>query len=105
MELLLDNETVGNGIYQADLDDPELCQPFGTCLWEWTLLQHRQESLVIQYVASLLKKKPCPSPSSWEDLLARTEDGSFPAPLTFHRKHGLRSTQSGFLSSLIASLD
>ena len=39
LEALLstDDRTV-NGVYRADLDDPQLCNPFGTSFWEVHLL-------------------------------------------------------------------
>jgi hypothetical protein len=104
MELLLENEVIGNGVYQPDLDDPELCQPFETCLWELAVAFNRQELFVPQYVMSLLKRKPYPIQDSWEDLLTRKEL-VFPKLLVSHQNHRLRITPSDFLTSLRDSLD
>lgn len=35
--LTTDDQSV-NGVYRPDLDDPQLCNPFGTSFWEVHLL-------------------------------------------------------------------
>lgn len=41
LEALLSTEDRSvDGIYRADIDDPQLCQPFGTSFWELRMLEH-----------------------------------------------------------------
>ncbi|RUS33153.1 CBF/Mak21 family-domain-containing protein [Jimgerdemannia flammicorona] len=40
--LLSSEDKAGNGVYLSVLDDPELCNPFATSLWELQLLQVRR---------------------------------------------------------------
>lgn len=39
MDLLLDNESQGSGVYLPELDEPEHCNAQNTALWELHLLQ------------------------------------------------------------------
>ncbi|XP_054160970.1 nucleolar complex protein 3 homolog [Oppia nitens] len=49
-DILLDSEdTVGSGLYQPDVDDPEHCNANSTQLWELTALTKHYEPLVRQY--------------------------------------------------------
>lgn len=43
--LLLTEDRSVDGIYRADVDDPQLCNPFGTSFWElYTLIQSHWDS-------------------------------------------------------------
>ncbi|KAI9207010.1 nucleolar complex-associated protein-domain-containing protein [Polychytrium aggregatum] len=46
LEYLLDTERLGTGVYRPMLDDPDLCNPYVTNLWELALLR---VSHVVQY--------------------------------------------------------
>lgn len=39
MDLLLDNESQGSGVYLPELEEPEHCNAQNTALWELHLLQ------------------------------------------------------------------
>jgi len=39
MDLLLDNDSQGSGVYLPELDEPEHCNAQNTALWELHLLQ------------------------------------------------------------------
>lgn len=43
MDLLLDNESQGSGVYLPELDEPEHCNAQNTALWELHLLQVSEE--------------------------------------------------------------
>ncbi|KAG1905689.1 nucleolar complex-associated protein-domain-containing protein [Suillus fuscotomentosus] len=43
-----------DGVYRPEVDDPQLCHPFGTCFWELSLLQqHHYDSRVRDAARSL----------------------------------------------------
>ncbi|CAL8087001.1 unnamed protein product [Calicophoron daubneyi] len=49
-EVLFDSETEIGGAYKPDVDDPEICLPASSCLWELALL-HRHFSPLVQNLA------------------------------------------------------
>ncbi|KAI8055872.1 CBF/Mak21 family-domain-containing protein [Syncephalis plumigaleata] len=54
--LLSDEEgRMGNGVYQATLDDPDLCNPMATNLWELALLKDHYDPKVRQMTNTLLQ--------------------------------------------------
>ncbi|CAG8785563.1 15808_t:CDS:2, partial [Cetraspora pellucida] len=51
--LLISDDRICNGIYRADLDDPELCNPLATNLWELCLLENHYDPKVRAMATSL----------------------------------------------------
>ncbi|CAG8608991.1 13236_t:CDS:10, partial [Ambispora gerdemannii] len=51
--LLTTDDRLTNGVYRAELDDPELCNPFATSLWELYLLEHHYDPKVRQATTHL----------------------------------------------------
>ncbi|CAG8520607.1 9039_t:CDS:10 [Ambispora leptoticha] len=51
--LLTTEDRLTNGVYRAELDDPELCNPFATNLWELCLLEHHYDPKVRQAASHL----------------------------------------------------
>jgi nucleolar complex protein 3 len=49
--LLSTNDRSADGIYRADVDDPQLCQPFGTSFWELLLLENGHYDKKVQEAA------------------------------------------------------
>ncbi|PFH54386.1 hypothetical protein AMATHDRAFT_72874 [Amanita thiersii Skay4041] len=49
LEALLSTEDrVYDGVYRLELDDPQLCHPFGTCFWELFILHHHWDERIRQ---------------------------------------------------------
>ncbi|NXN29666.1 NOC3L protein, partial [Nycticryphes semicollaris] len=53
MDLLLDNESQGSGVYLPELDEPEHCNAQNTALWELHLLQRHYHPTVRTFAAHL----------------------------------------------------
>ncbi|CAG8507937.1 5954_t:CDS:10 [Dentiscutata erythropus] len=51
--LLISDDRICNGVYRADLDDPELCNPLTTNLWELSLLESHYDPKVRAMATSL----------------------------------------------------
>ncbi|NXF35844.1 NOC3L protein, partial [Nyctibius bracteatus] len=58
MDLLLDNESQGSGVYLAELDEPEHCNAQNTALWELHLLQRHYHPTVQKFAAHLIAGAP-----------------------------------------------
>lgn len=52
--LLSTDDRSVDGVYRPDLDDPQLCNPFGTNFWELHLLAERHWSLQVREAAAKL---------------------------------------------------
>ncbi|KAJ3323821.1 Nucleolar complex protein 3 [Boothiomyces sp. JEL0866] len=56
LECLIDEEgKVSTGIYQPFLDDPNMCNPFATSLWEMTELSRHYHPTVREFTKKILK--------------------------------------------------
>ncbi|KAJ1906253.1 hypothetical protein IWQ60_012127 [Tieghemiomyces parasiticus] len=55
-QLLTTEETLSSGVYLRDLDDPELCNPFATNLWEVHVLARHYHPHVRREVGALMKQ-------------------------------------------------
>ncbi|ORX99050.1 nucleolar complex-associated protein 3 [Basidiobolus meristosporus CBS 931.73] len=53
--LLSSEDRAGNGIYLKELNDPELCNPFATSLWELALLQNHYNPKIRAMSEDLMK--------------------------------------------------
>ncbi|NXQ91147.1 NOC3L protein, partial [Nyctibius grandis] len=58
MDLLLDNESQGSGVYIPELDEPEHCNAQNTALWELHLLQRHYHPTVQKFAAHLIAGAP-----------------------------------------------
>ncbi|KGL96258.1 Nucleolar complex protein 3, partial [Charadrius vociferus] len=58
MDLLLDNESQGSGVYLPELDEPEHCNAQNTALWELHLLQRHYHTTVRKFAAHLIVGAP-----------------------------------------------
>uniref|UniRef100_A0A8B9P425 Nucleolar complex protein 3 homolog n=1 Tax=Apteryx owenii TaxID=8824 RepID=A0A8B9P425_APTOW len=58
MDLLLDNESQGSGVYLPELDEPEHCNAQNTALWELHLLQRHYHPIVQKFAAHLIVGAP-----------------------------------------------
>ncbi|NWI89455.1 NOC3L protein, partial [Pitta sordida] len=58
MDLLLDNESQGSGVYLPELDEPEHCNAQNTALWEMHLLQRHYHPTVQKFAAHLIAGAP-----------------------------------------------
>ncbi|KAM9188423.1 nucleolar complex protein 3 homolog [Mergus octosetaceus] len=58
MDLLLDNESQGSGVYLPELDEPEHCNAQNTALWELHLLQRHYHPTVQKFAAHLAVGAP-----------------------------------------------
>ncbi|NXG49950.1 NOC3L protein, partial [Psilopogon haemacephalus] len=58
MDLLLDNESQGSGVYLPELDEPEHCNAQNTALWELHLLQRHYHPIVQKFAAHLIAGAP-----------------------------------------------
>ncbi|KFQ43249.1 Nucleolar complex protein 3, partial [Nestor notabilis] len=58
MDLLLDNESQGSGVYLPELDEPEHCNAQNTALWELHLLQRHYHPTVQTFAAHLIAGAP-----------------------------------------------
>ncbi|KAM7103129.1 nucleolar complex protein 3 homolog isoform 1-T1 [Ciconia maguari] len=58
MDLLLDNESQGSGVYLPELDEPEHCNAQNTALWELHLLQRHYHPTVQKFAAHLTVGAP-----------------------------------------------
>ncbi|NXG90798.1 NOC3L protein, partial [Stercorarius parasiticus] len=58
MDLLLDNESQGSGVYLPELDEPEHCNAQNTALWELHLLQRHYHPMVRTFAAHLIAGAP-----------------------------------------------
>jgi hypothetical protein len=105
VQRLLENDVIGQHCYQADSDDPDLCQPFATCLWELIVVLHRQEPSSMDLCKSLLDKTSIPFSSSepWNQSPSPelTNDILMPELTQMRRKYRLHnSVSTPFLESL-----
>lgn len=58
LETLLSTEDrVYDGVYRPEIDDPQLCHPFGTCFWELHSLQSHWDARVRDRARKLLQTK------------------------------------------------
>uniref|UniRef100_A0A8C3XEC0 Nucleolar complex protein 3 homolog n=1 Tax=Cyanoderma ruficeps TaxID=181631 RepID=A0A8C3XEC0_9PASS len=58
MDLLLDNESQGSGVYLPELDEPEHCNAQNTALWELHLLQRHYHPTVQKFASHLIAGAP-----------------------------------------------
>ncbi|XP_075614379.1 nucleolar complex protein 3 homolog isoform X2 [Balearica regulorum gibbericeps] len=58
MDLLLDNDSQGSGVYLPELDEPEHCNAQNTALWELHLLQRHYHPTVQKFAAHLIVGAP-----------------------------------------------
>ncbi|NXK48911.1 NOC3L protein, partial [Chauna torquata] len=58
MDLLLDNESQGSGIFLPELNEPEHCNAQNTALWELHLLQRHYHPTVQKFAAHLMVGAP-----------------------------------------------
>ncbi|NXW09759.1 NOC3L protein, partial [Fregetta grallaria] len=58
MDLLLDNESQGSGVYLPELDEPEHCNAQNTALWELHLLRRHYHPTVQKFAAHLIVGAP-----------------------------------------------
>ncbi|NXD70094.1 NOC3L protein, partial [Eolophus roseicapillus] len=58
MDLLLDNESQGSGVYLPELDEPEHCNAQNTALWELHFLQRHYHPTVQKFAAHLIAGAP-----------------------------------------------
>uniref|UniRef100_A0A8C8AR58 Nucleolar complex protein 3 homolog n=1 Tax=Otus sunia TaxID=257818 RepID=A0A8C8AR58_9STRI len=58
MDLLLDNESQGSGVYLPELEEPEHCNAQNTALWELHLLQRHYHPMVQKFAAHLIVGAP-----------------------------------------------
>ncbi|NWI23872.1 NOC3L protein, partial [Sula dactylatra] len=58
MDLLLDNESQGSGVYLPELDEPEHCNAQNTALWELHLLQRHYHPTVQKFATHLIAGAP-----------------------------------------------
>ncbi|OPJ84484.1 nucleolar complex 3-like protein [Patagioenas fasciata monilis] len=58
MDLLLDNESQGSGVYLPELEEPEHCNAQNTALWELHLLQRHYHPIVQKFAAHLIVGAP-----------------------------------------------
>ncbi|NXF03768.1 NOC3L protein, partial [Smithornis capensis] len=58
MDLLLDNDSQGSGVYLPELDEPEHCNAQNTALWELHLLQRHYHPTVQKFAAHLIAGAP-----------------------------------------------
>ncbi|XP_074731034.1 nucleolar complex protein 3 homolog [Strix uralensis] len=58
MDLLLDNESQGSGVYLPELEEPEHCNAQNTALWELHLLQRHYHPTVQKFAAHLIVGAP-----------------------------------------------
>lgn len=47
-------DRVGDGVYRADVDDPQLCNPLGACLWELHVLKRSHADAQVREMAGAL---------------------------------------------------
>ena len=52
--LLSVEDKMANGVYRSDIDDPQLCNPFATNLWELQLLSQRHGDHEVRQIANEL---------------------------------------------------
>ncbi|KAL4640065.1 hypothetical protein GN956_G12127 [Arapaima gigas] len=57
-DILLDNEAQGSGVYMAELDEPEYCNPHNTALWELHALTRHYHPMVRKFAAHLIVGAP-----------------------------------------------
>lgn len=53
--LLSTEDRVANGVYRADVDDPQLCNPFAAAWWEVLALEERHYDLRVRKSATALR--------------------------------------------------
>ncbi|KFO93837.1 Nucleolar complex protein 3, partial [Buceros rhinoceros silvestris] len=58
MDLLLDNDSQGSGVYLPELEEPEHCNAQNTALWELHLLQRHYHPTVQKFAAHLIVGAP-----------------------------------------------
>ncbi|RLW04149.1 hypothetical protein DV515_00005956 [Chloebia gouldiae] len=58
MDLLLDNESQGSGVYLPELEEPEHCNAQNTALWELHLLQRHYHPTVQKFASHLIAGAP-----------------------------------------------
>ncbi|KFR11559.1 Nucleolar complex protein 3, partial [Opisthocomus hoazin] len=58
MDLLLDNDSQGSGVYLPELDEPEHCNAQNTALWELHLLQRHYHPTVQKFASHLIAGAP-----------------------------------------------
>ncbi|OXB53669.1 hypothetical protein ASZ78_013386 [Callipepla squamata] len=72
MDLLLDNESQGSGVYLPELDEPEHCSAQNTALWELHLLQRHYHPTVQKFAAHLAVGAPAEGSGALALDLSRT---------------------------------
>nr|XP_009676098.1 PREDICTED: nucleolar complex protein 3 homolog [Struthio camelus australis] len=71
MDLLLDNESQGSGVYLPELDEPEHCNAQNTALWELHLLQRHYHPIVQKFAAHLIVGAPAEGSGALSPDLSR----------------------------------
>lgn len=104
MQRLLENDVIGPHCYQVDGEDPDLCQPFATCLWELILVSNRHEPSLMELFKSLLDRTSIPFSSlELENQTSPelTNDIIMPKLTQMRRRYRLQNViSSPFLDSL-----
>ncbi|OXB71220.1 UNVERIFIED_CONTAM: hypothetical protein H355_004183, partial [Colinus virginianus] len=72
MDLLLDNESQGSGVYLPELDEPEHCNAQNTAVWELHLLQRHYHPTVQKFAAHLAVGAPAEGSGALALDLSRT---------------------------------
>ncbi|NXA34593.1 NOC3L protein, partial [Eudromia elegans] len=71
MDLLLDNESQGSGVYLPELEEPEHCNAQNTALWELHLLQRHYHPIVQKFAAHLIVGAPAEGSGALSPDLSR----------------------------------
>ncbi|NXA48669.1 NOC3L protein, partial [Nothocercus julius] len=71
MDLLLDNESQGSGVYLPELEEPEHCNAQNTALWELHLLQRHYHPIVRKFAAHLIVGAPAEGSGALSPDLSR----------------------------------
>ena len=70
-DCLLENETIGRGLFQPELPDPEHCNADSTALWELSLAAKHYNPDVRDYIKHLLVGAPSHGQGSLSVSLAQ----------------------------------
>lgn len=71
MDILLDNESQGSGLYLPELDEPEYCNAQNTALWELHYLQRHFHPVVQRFAAHLSVGAPSEGSGALRPELSR----------------------------------
>ncbi|XP_021108734.1 nucleolar complex protein 3 homolog isoform X5 [Heterocephalus glaber] len=70
-DLLLDNDSQGNGVFLPELDEPEYCNAQSTALWELHALQRHYHPIVQRFAAHLIAGAPSEGSEALKPELSR----------------------------------